>query len=84
MGFAALWGAAMPISQYVDSGEFEPEALVVLSAAFDDALQEIEYQASSMLRAVIAERIIAAARDGERNPDRLKAAGLAGMPREEE
>jgi hypothetical protein len=74
----------MSIRPYVKPGEFEPEVLVVLSAAFDAALEEIDYRAPRVVLEVIAERIIAAGREGERDPDRLRAAGLAGLPREEE
>jgi hypothetical protein len=53
-------------------GAFGPEALVVLSEAFEVACKE----QPTVARGVIANRIITAARFGERDPVRLGAAAL--------
>jgi hypothetical protein len=48
----------------------------------DAACKEINYYGSKAMFEIMAERIIAAARIGERDPIRLQAAALAGIPRE--
>ena len=52
---------------------FDPDALAVLTAAFEKAVQE---QAGS-LPETIAKRIIQLASEGERDPDRLCQGALA-------
>jgi hypothetical protein len=74
----------MPIGPFIKPGEFDPEVLAALSEVFDAACQELHYAAPRVVLKVIAERIMAAARDGERDPGRLLAAALAGLPREQE
>jgi len=54
-----------------------------MSEAFEAALKELQDTGQrTVARDVIAGRIIAAARIGERDPVRLRAAALAGMPGE--
>jgi hypothetical protein len=65
----------MPIRPFVQSGAFEPEVVAVMSEAFDAACNE----QPNVARGVIANRIIAAAKLGERDPVRLREAGL-GKP----
>jgi hypothetical protein len=72
----------MPIRSFIEPGEFDPEAIAVMNEAFDAACKALEYRVPRPVLKVIAERIIAAARTGERNPARLQAAALAGLPRE--
>ena len=70
----------MPIRPFIRSGAFEPEVIAVMSEAFEAACKEI-YDAGQhheVGREVIAGRIIAAARIGERDPVRLRAAALSG------
>jgi hypothetical protein len=74
----------MSIRPYITLGEFEPEVIAAMSAALDAACAEIHFAATSMVRQVMAERIIASARTGERDLASLRAAALAGMPREED
>jgi hypothetical protein len=65
----------MPIRPFVQSGAFEPEVVAAMSEAFDAACNE----QPNVARGVIANRIIAAAKLGERDPVRLREAGL-GKP----
>ncbi len=74
----------MPINSFVECGEFDPEAIAAMSEAFNAACKELQYAGSRAAFEIIVERIIAAARAGERDPIRLRAAALAGLPREEE
>jgi hypothetical protein len=57
-------------------GAFEPEAIAVMSEAFEAAIKELQ-DAGDVMREVIAGRIIAAATLGERDPARLLVAALA-------
>ena len=56
-----------------------------MSEAFEAALKELDDTGQpKLVLEIIAERIIAAARIGERDPVRLRAAALAGLPGEED
>jgi hypothetical protein len=73
----------MPIRSFIQPGAFDPEAIAAMSEAFEAALKELQDTGQrTVARDVIAGRIIAAARIGERDPVRLRAAALAGMPGE--
>jgi hypothetical protein len=58
-------------------GAFEPEAIAAMSEAFEAAWEVLHDTCQPEVREVIAGRIIAAARFGERDPARLRAAALA-------
>jgi hypothetical protein len=69
----------MRIRGYVQPGVFEPEAVAAMSEAFEAACNELHRAGhAAVMREVIAGRIVAAARFGERDPVRLRAAALAG------
>jgi hypothetical protein len=73
----------MPIRSFVKPAMFEPEVVEAMSEALATALKELdEGGPPKLLIEVIAQRVIAAASDGERDPARLRKAALAGMPRE--
>jgi hypothetical protein len=73
----------MPIRSIIQPGAFDPGAIAAMSEAFEAALKELQDTGQrTVARDVIAGRIIAAARIGERDPVRLRAAALAGMPGE--
>jgi hypothetical protein len=56
---------------------FEPEAVAAISEAFEAACKELEDTGQPQIaRDVIASRIIAAARLGERDPVRLRESAL--------
>src|SRR5260370_9771280 len=75
--------AAMPIRPFIRSGVFEPEATAVMSEAFWPGRNELNASGQPKVAPeVLAGRIIAAARLGERDPARLRAAALAGLPGE--
>jgi hypothetical protein len=68
----------MPIDRFTRPGAFDPEAVAAMSEAFDAACNEIQNtDQPEVTREVIAGRIIAAARLGERDPARLLKAALA-------
>jgi hypothetical protein len=66
----------MSIRSLIQPGAFEPEAIAAMSEAYEAALKELQ-DTGDVMREVIAGRIIAAARLGERDPTRLLAAALA-------
>jgi hypothetical protein len=73
-----LRGAAMPIRPFIRSGAFEPEVVAAMSEAFEAACKELDEAGKpKAAREVIAGRIIAAAKLGERDAARLLAAALA-------
>jgi hypothetical protein len=68
----------MPIRSFIHPGAFDPEAIAVMSEAFEAACNELNDAGQPKVAPeVIATRIIAAARRGERDPVRLRAAALA-------
>jgi hypothetical protein len=67
----------MPVRPFIQSGVFEPEAVAAISEAFEAACKELEDTGQPQIaRDVIASRIIAAARLGERDPVRLRESAL--------
>ncbi len=70
----------MSIHSFVRPGAFDPEAIAVMSEAFDAACKELNDTGQpQIVLEVIAERIIAAAGIGERDPLRLREAALLGF-----
>jgi hypothetical protein len=68
-----------------DPGAFEPEAIAAMSEAYDAACNDLgEAGQSEAVRERLARRILAAARLGERDPARLRAAALAAARGENE
>ena len=65
----------MLIRSLIQPGAFEPEAIAVMSEAFEAAIKELQ-DTGDVMREIIAGRIIAAATLGERDPVRLLAAAL--------
>jgi hypothetical protein len=64
----------MPIRSLVAPGEFDPEALAAMSEAFDAAFATLDDTGQpKMVLDIIAQRIVAAARRGERDPGRGRA-----------
>jgi hypothetical protein len=62
----------MTIRSFVEPGAFEPETITVLGEALEAAVKELPDNAQpEVARELIARRIIAAARLGERDPARL-------------
>jgi hypothetical protein len=76
--------AAMQIQSLMQPGAFGPEAIAAMGDALDAALKELQNIGqsdvqSAVVRETIAGRIIGAARLGERDPARLRAAALSGV-----
>jgi hypothetical protein len=75
----------MPIRPFIRSGAFEPEVVAAMSEAFEAACKELDESGQPRVaREVIAARIIAAARIGEQDPVRLRAAALGERPGEKD
>jgi hypothetical protein len=76
--------AAMQIHSLMQPGAFGPEAIAAMGDALNAALKELQDIGqsdvqSAAVRETIAGRIIGAARLGERDPARLRAAALSGV-----
>ena len=72
----------MQIHSLMQPGAFGPEAIAAMGDALDAALKELQdIGQSEAVRETIAIRIIGAARLGERDPARLRAAALSGIAR---
>ena len=66
----------MAIRSFTRVGAFDPEAIAVMSEAFEAALKKLQGAQTDVMREAIANRIIAAAKLGERDPVRLREAAL--------
>jgi hypothetical protein len=61
---------------------FDPDAVAIMSSAFDAALASLNDQNQSpTIREIIAKRIIAAAMKGERDPERLRQEAINAISR---
>jgi hypothetical protein len=67
----------MPITRYLDGFRFDDEAKRVMGIAFEMACVALRIDYADPAAAIVAEKIIARAKDGERNPDRLCDDALA-------
>ncbi len=68
----------MPIDSFMQPGAFDSETVAAMTEAFDAACEKLsDTDQPEVTREVIAGRIIAAARFGERDPARLLEAALA-------
>ena len=72
----------MPIRSFIQPGAFEPDVIGVMTEALEAALKKLQDTGQTVVPEVIASRIIAAAKLGERDPARLLAAGLLGRKAE--
>ena len=71
----------MPINPFTERGAFEPEATAAMGEVFDTACKELcEVGQLQIVRKLVAQRIIAAARKGDLDPACLRAAALIGLP----
>jgi len=71
----------MPIDLFTEHGAFGPEATAAMGTAFDAACEGFcAVGQVQMVRKLVAQRIIAAARRGELDPVRLRALALSGLP----
>jgi hypothetical protein len=70
----------MTIIPFVKPGAFDPDEITVMNQAFDAACRELHDEGQpDVVREVMAQRIIAAASNGERDPARLLEAALRGL-----
>ena len=68
------------INNYVTQpAVFDPEAISVMDIAYENALASFLTSAPKSVREVIAAKIIGAAREGERDPDKLLGTALKGL-----
>ena len=68
----------MPLRAFVHEAEFDPELLAGMGVAFAGACEALGLaDTHDKATELVASRIVAFARRGERDPERLKAAVLA-------
>jgi hypothetical protein len=73
----------MSIHSFVKVGLFEPDVIAVMSEAFEAACQALDDTGQpEVVLEIIAERIFAAASNGERDPVRLRKAAIPGLTHE--
>jgi hypothetical protein len=71
----------MAINPFAEQGAFAPEATAAMGEAFDASCEELrDVGHLQLVRKLLAQRIVAAARKGELDPVRLRAAALNGLP----
>lgn len=74
--------AALSVVRFLPRGVFDDDATQAMGRAFDSALALLgEKFRPTVIHEVIARRIIAAARKGERDPDRLRDTAIAAVKR---
>jgi hypothetical protein len=67
----------MPVLRLLGNHAFGPDEIAVMVAALDDALRELGLtDRNDPATLIVAERIIEAAKQGERDPARLREAGV--------
>jgi hypothetical protein len=66
----------MPIRQFLQGTSFEPEAVEAMGEAFDSAWRVVRHSRIPTTQQALAEKIIAAAARGERDPERLRDIAL--------
>ena len=65
---------------FVDFSEaFDAEATTAICLAFDRTCHSVQGKPSDYLKELIAKRVIAIARRGEKDPDRLAEAALSSL-----
>lgn len=70
----------MPIRSFIPHGAFDPDPIAAMSEALEAALEELlDTGRPEITRDVLAGRIIAAAKLGERDPVRLREVALGGL-----
>ena len=77
----------MPIRKYLPDGYFDPETVSILGTAFNHAWRNAESrngswtdeQAANLAREILAANIIGAAKEGERDVNRLVDSALAAL-----
>ena len=70
----------MPITPYLDGKHFDPETRRVMGLAFEIARAAVRHlDCVDLVEAILARKIIALAKDGERNPDLLCEKALTSL-----
>ena len=69
----------MPLLRLLEDQAFGPDEITVMVTAFEEALRELRLtDREDPATLMVAQRIIEAARQGEREPARLREAGIKG------
>lgn len=69
---AVIWTLTMPIRRHLGGQKFDPETIRVMGLAFEMALMALRLSdRGDIANEIIAQRIMALATAGERDPDKL-------------
>lgn len=70
----------MPIRRLVENEAFDPEAIEIIVAAFEDAIGRLDLaNRDDPLVALVARRVITFAQQGERDPGKLRDLALKSI-----
>jgi hypothetical protein len=69
----------MPIRAYLDGEGFDAETVRLMGLAFETALASLRFECADPLRETLARRVIALAKAGERDPERLCEGALKDL-----
>ena len=68
------------VAQLFEQAAFDPDDIKILTDAYDRARRSLHDKGQpAIVQEIIAKRIIALAKDGERDPDRLCAGALIAL-----
>jgi hypothetical protein len=73
----------MPITRLLQNASFGPDEIRVLVRAFDDALGTLGVDRNSPVAEALAKKIIELAREGERDPSRLRQRAVRSVSQSE-
>jgi hypothetical protein len=69
----------MPLLRLLENEAFGPDEIAVMVTAFEEALRELRLtDREDPATLMVAQRIIESAKQGERDPARLREAGVKG------
>jgi hypothetical protein len=69
----------MPIGSIFAGAAFDPAMTRLMGDAFDQAMRSLSVVPAKIVQEAMANRIVEAASQGERNVDRLRDAALTGL-----
>ena len=62
----------MPIQRFSQDHAFDPEAIAVMTKAFEDSLSSLDVNRADPIAEIVAKKIIECALQSERDPIRLR------------
>jgi hypothetical protein len=72
----------MPITRFLNGPVFSPADIVILSTAFEDTLRALNLTNRDPTTEIVAKKIIEIAKQGERDPVRLRDRAIRALTNE--